>query len=207
MHRNCCARQRVFAAMAAKHRETDARSARLRGRSLVSSLGLVLLSVVRLLPTAEAADNVVGGWHSPKKNNWPLIPIHAALTPDGRVLTYGTDGAGTTTTGYFIYDVWDPSAGLSKGHITLENHDPDRHFLQRAGDPAGQRSDLHRRRHQLAKIDHERSEHEGQQQYESLPLFGRHADARPEYEAPALVCIDHGAAKRQSVRPGRPGRR
>jgi hypothetical protein len=81
---------------------------------------LVLLSVVRLLPTAEAADNVVGGWLSPKKNNWPLIPIHAALTPDGRVLTYGTDGAGTQT-GYFIYDVWDPSAGLSKGHITLDN--------------------------------------------------------------------------------------
>ena len=80
----------------------------------------MLLSVVRLLPTAEAADNVVGGWHSPKKNNWPLIPRHAALTPDGRVLTYGSDGAGTQT-GYFIYDVWNPSAGLSKGHITLDN--------------------------------------------------------------------------------------
>jgi hypothetical protein len=36
------------------------------------------------------------------------------------VLTYGTDGAGTQT-GYFIYDVWDPSAGLSNGHITLDN--------------------------------------------------------------------------------------
>ena len=167
---------------------------------------MVLLSVVQLLPTAEAADDVVGGWDSPEQDNWPLIPIHAALTPDGRVLTYGTDGAGTQT-GYFIYDVWDPSAGLSNGHITLDNltltdlfcsaqvilPDSGRIFIA-GGD-------------QLAKIDHERSEHEGQQQYESLPLFGRHADARPEYEAPALVCIDHGAAKRQSVRPGRPGRR
>ena len=121
MHRSCCARQRVSAAMAAKDGETDARSARLRARSAVSSLGfVVLLSLVQLLPTAEAADNVGGGWHSPEQDNWPLIPIHSALTPDGRVLTYGTDGAGTQT-GYFIYDVWDPSAGLSNGHITLEN--------------------------------------------------------------------------------------
>ena len=44
-------------------------------------------------------------------HDWPLISIHIALTPDGRVLTYGTDGTGKQT-GYFIYDVWDPSAGL-----------------------------------------------------------------------------------------------
>src|SRR6185436_7402755 len=111
----------LSAAMAAKDGETDARSAGLRARSAVSSLGfVVLLSLVQLLPTAEAADNVGGGWDSPEQDNWPLIPIHSALTPDGRVLTYGTDGAGTQT-GYFIYDVWDPSAGLSNGHITLEN--------------------------------------------------------------------------------------
>ena len=36
---------------------------------------------------------------------WPLIPIHAVLLGDGRVLTYGTDGNGKQT-GYFIYDVW-----------------------------------------------------------------------------------------------------
>ena len=38
---------------------------------------------------------------------WPLIPIHAVLLGDGRVLTYGTDGSGKQT-GYFIYDVWSP---------------------------------------------------------------------------------------------------
>ena len=52
--------------------------------------------------------------------SWPLISVHAALTPDGRVLTYGTDGAGKQT-GYFIYDIWDPSAGLGAGHLTLNN--------------------------------------------------------------------------------------
>ena len=34
--------------------------------------------------------------------------------PDGRVLTFGTQG---TT----LYDVWDPSAGLDGGHLTLPN--------------------------------------------------------------------------------------
>ena len=121
MHRNCCATRRGFAATAAKHEETAARRWRRRARRLVLSLGFVVLfSATRLLPTAEAANNVGGGWLSPEQNNWPLIPIHAALTPDGRVLTYGTDGAGTQT-GYFLYDVWDPTAGLPNGHITLDN--------------------------------------------------------------------------------------
>ncbi len=46
--------------------------------------------------------------------------MHAALTPDGRVLTFGSDSGGTAT-GFFIYDVWDPAEGLSGGHVTLQN--------------------------------------------------------------------------------------
>ncbi|MBT8084456.1 MAG: putative Ig domain-containing protein [Woeseia sp.] len=53
-------------------------------------------------------------------HSWPLIAVHAALTPDGRVLTYGTDGDGRQT-GYFLYDVWDPEFGLTGGHMTLDN--------------------------------------------------------------------------------------
>jgi len=107
--------------MAAKRGKTDVLSARVRTLSALSFLWfVVLLAVIQPLATAQAADNVGGGWRSPGQDNWPLIPIHAALTPDGRVLTYGTDGSGTQT-GYFIYDVWNPSAGLSNGHITLEN--------------------------------------------------------------------------------------
>ncbi len=53
--------------------------------------------------------------------NWPLIPIHAALLPDGRLLTYGTDGQGNQT-GQFTYDVWDPSKGTgANSHLTLPN--------------------------------------------------------------------------------------
>jgi hypothetical protein len=83
---------------------------------------LVCSFLVTLLVAGEAfaANNVTGAWLSPAQDNWPLIPIHAALTPDGRVLTYGTKGDGTQT-GFFIYDVWNPSSGLSNGHMTLDN--------------------------------------------------------------------------------------
>jgi hypothetical protein len=50
-----------------------------------------------------------------------LIPIHAALLGDGRLLTYGTNSNGQQT-GYFIYDIWDPQAGLGQNaHLTLPN--------------------------------------------------------------------------------------
>ena len=39
--------------------------------------------------------------------DWPLIPIHAVLLPDERVLSYGSTGNGLQS-GSFIYDVWDP---------------------------------------------------------------------------------------------------
>jgi hypothetical protein len=82
-------------------------------RSLLVRLTLLLTA---LAPLAQA-DNVVGAWSPPAP--WPLIAIHAVVTPDGRVLTYGTDGNGIQT-GFFIYDIWDPSAGPS-GHVTLPN--------------------------------------------------------------------------------------
>ena len=70
------------------------------------------------LSSIAAADNVRGAWSAPF--SWPLISAHAVLTPDGRVLTYGTDSAGKQT-GFFIYDVWDPQGGTSGGHLTLPN--------------------------------------------------------------------------------------
>ena len=45
--------------------------------------------------TAALADNVRGTWSAPA--DWPLIAIHAVLTPDGRVLTYGTTAEGQQT--------------------------------------------------------------------------------------------------------------
>ncbi len=81
-------------------------------------LGFALFFWTTYLLAAAQADNVDGAWSV--VYDWPLISVHAALTPDARVLTYGTKGDGTQT-GLFIYDVWDPALGHSDGHLTLEN--------------------------------------------------------------------------------------
>ena len=62
---------------------------------------------------------MVGAW-DPTLYTWPLIPVHSVLTPDMRIMTYGTDGIARQT-GYFIYDIWDINAGLTGGHLTLDN--------------------------------------------------------------------------------------
>ena len=45
---------------------------------------------------------------------WPLIGIHAALLPDGRVLTFGSSALGEQGL-HKIYDIWDPRTGV---HLT-----------------------------------------------------------------------------------------
>ncbi len=54
--------------------------------------------------------------------DWPLISIHAALLPDGRVMTYGTDKSRLGQS-RFMYDIFDPSQDIasSAAHLTLEN--------------------------------------------------------------------------------------
>ncbi len=59
-----------------------------------------------------------GAWSA--LGSWPVISVHMVLTPDGRVLSYGSDGTGKQT-GYFVYDVWDSAVGLGGGHMTLPN--------------------------------------------------------------------------------------
>ena len=67
----------------------------------------------------EVGDPVKGNYSPVMK--WPLIGIHAVLTPDGRVLSYGTDRNGIQT-GKFVYDIWDPLLGTgSLSHNTLPN--------------------------------------------------------------------------------------
>ena len=71
-------------------------------------------------PTNIPADANTRGMWSPVYN-WPLIPLHLVMLPDGRMLSYGTNGNGQQTAN-FIYDVWDPEGGLTGGHSTLANN-------------------------------------------------------------------------------------
>jgi len=65
------------------------------------------------------ADAHLKGMFSPVYN-WPLIPLHAVLMPDGRVMTYGTRENGQQTA-YFIYDLWDGTGAPDQRHGTLAN--------------------------------------------------------------------------------------
>jgi len=72
------------------------------------------------LTALPAQGDPVKGIFSPVVD-WPLVGIHAVLTPDGRVLSYGTTTSGART-GYYVYDIWDPQLGLdSTSHTTLPN--------------------------------------------------------------------------------------
>jgi YVTN family beta-propeller protein len=92
----------------------SSRSARPRIHAALATCSLALFSA-----TGAQANNVTGAW-DPQVFGWPLIPVHAVLTPDLRVMTYGTDSI-PRQTGYFIYDLWDINAGLQGGHLTLDN--------------------------------------------------------------------------------------
>jgi hypothetical protein len=66
--------------------------------------------------TAAAREGVFG-----PAETWPIIPVHAVLLPDGRVLNYGTDETGTQG-GHLIYALWNPKQGLTPGaHTVLPN--------------------------------------------------------------------------------------
>jgi hypothetical protein len=83
-------------------------------------LAMVMCASLPFGGAYAAADSYLKGSFGPVAS-WPLIPIHVALLPDGRVLSYGTDAKGNQT-GQFIYDVWNPTRGtVAASHLTLPN--------------------------------------------------------------------------------------
>jgi hypothetical protein len=111
----------------------------MRRRDLIKSAALVSAGAVAGLGgllqfsrwATAAGSNRHGAWSSGLGQplaQWPLIPIHAVLLGNGQLLTYGTGNPDrvppdpTQQTGYFIYDIWDPDAGLGpNSHFTLRN--------------------------------------------------------------------------------------
>ncbi len=71
------------------------------------------------LPAQIPADAHVNGvWSA--VYDWPLIPIHSVLMPDGRVMTYGSQPDGASTA-YFSLDVWDNAGEPTAGHLSVVN--------------------------------------------------------------------------------------
>ncbi len=55
---------------------------------------------------------------------WPIIPIHAVLLPDSRVMNYGTNQSGQQGA-QLVYDIWDPTLGTAtNAHQVLPNTTP-----------------------------------------------------------------------------------
>lgn len=48
---------------------------------------------------------------------WPMVGLHQAVLPDGKVLTWGTTPDGNSQNGRY-FDLWDPSRGLFDAHRT-----------------------------------------------------------------------------------------
>lgn len=96
-------------------------------RLIFSLLALLVLGAaavvswwfIRLMPVAPDQYHVRGKFGPVV--NWPLIPLHVLTLPDGRLMSYGSDGKGRQS-GLKIYDVWDLQKGVGpESHLTLPN--------------------------------------------------------------------------------------
>src|SRR3984893_16213382 len=67
------------------------------------------------LTIASAPPHQVGSWSAVFP--WPLIGLHCIMTPDGKILTYGTDPSGVQS-GLHILDIWDPATNT---HTIIDN--------------------------------------------------------------------------------------
>jgi hypothetical protein len=64
---------------------------------------------------ASAGDPAVEGKFGPLFQ-WPVIPLHVSLLPDGRVLGFGGNASGKKST--LTYAVWNPAMGTAPESIT-----------------------------------------------------------------------------------------
>ena len=85
-------------------------------------LAVAVYAVVSVQISASHASEMVGQW-SPTLP-WNIIPIHSVLTPQGDILSFGSDKAGNQMGGLY-YDLWEPRKGTGlDAHQLLPNHSP-----------------------------------------------------------------------------------
>lgn len=91
---------------------------RLSPRIWRAAVCALVLTQAHALTPAFAHEHVKGTFGPVLQ--WPMIPIHAVVLPDGRVMTYGSDERGEQ--GTYHYDVWQPGLNDSPlAHLTLPN--------------------------------------------------------------------------------------
>ena len=88
----------------------------MRSFKWLGAVGTILVLATFQLQAAPQDD---GQW-SPVVD-WPTIAIHSVLTPQGKVMNFGTDESGLQGAQFF-FDVWDPKLGTgANSHYTLPN--------------------------------------------------------------------------------------
>ena len=82
-----------------------------------SSGWLIVLIFLSYHVNSEAAPHLEGRWS--RLLDWPVIAIHSVLTPQGKILSFGTDENGIRSS-QILYDVWSPEKGAqANSHNTL----------------------------------------------------------------------------------------
>ncbi len=83
----------------------------------MKSSTLVSLAILSLAATpALRADQWTGRWS--QTLDWPIIPIHATMLPNGKIFTFGTDPNGTQQA--YNYDIFTPGYGqFADNHQTI----------------------------------------------------------------------------------------
>ena len=90
-----------------------------RRRFLQNTALTILASGTAWQVRKSYADDQRGAWSG--VIGWPLIALHTVLTPDGRVLSYGSSTTGDQGASS-VYDVWNPADGVGpESHLTLPN--------------------------------------------------------------------------------------
>jgi len=90
-----------------------------RSKNLLWLLKVACLLLIISGNPLQASPNEKGSWSD--LVDWPLIAIHTVMTPDGKILTFGTDELGRQGA-QFLYDVWNPDLGTgANAHNTLIN--------------------------------------------------------------------------------------
>ena len=152
--------------------------------------GVTALSAQVAAAAAAAAPQDVGQWGPVV--DWPVVGVHVALLPNGKVLAYDSVGDNATET-YPVHDhtratIWDPSTGIA---YTGQCRHRLQHLLQRSG-ASPRRADVHGRWKQGSAAQRHRPD-------SPLRFRDEPVEPRPEHGGRPLVSERHTTEQRRDA--------